>query len=134
MMFGVEVLLVLSGYKGYHVHMWLNNLQHFMDGKHPKTLYATPPKLLLKGLHFEMLDQQVIGYIKHVSRVPYTIHERSGNFCVPLALDHAPLLISNIEGFCKAGLNNNFIKLCYKQSLKEANIKRLCSRYRNVKV
>jgi hypothetical protein len=77
--------------------------------------------------------QQVIGDIKRVSRVPYTFHEKSGNLCVSLSLDHAPLLISNLEGFRKAGLNNHFTKLCYKQTQKGADIKRLCLRYRNVK-
>jgi hypothetical protein len=131
--YGVEALLVLSGCKGYHVYVWLNTPQHFMDSKQAKTFYATAQKLLLKGLHFETLDQQVIGDIKRVSRVPYTVHEISGNPCVPLSLDHAPLLISNLKSFREAGLNNNFIKLCHKQTRKEADRKRLCLRYRKVK-
>ena len=119
--YDAETLLMFSGCKGYHVYVWLASPQHFMDSKQAKTFQTTAQKLLLKGLKFETLDQQVIGDIKRVSRVPYSVHERSGNPCVPLSLDHAPLLINNLEGFRKAGLNNHFIKLCCKQTRKEAD-------------
>ncbi|MGB9778815.1 MAG: hypothetical protein ACPLW8_05365, partial [Candidatus Bathyarchaeales archaeon] len=66
--YGVEALIVFSGCKGYHVYVWLANMQYFKDSKQAKMFYATAQKLLLKGLKFETLDMQVIGDIKRVSR------------------------------------------------------------------
>jgi hypothetical protein len=131
--YGAEAFIAFSGCKGYHVYVWLATPQHFMDSKQAKMFYATAQKLLLKGLQFETLDQQVIGDIKRVSRVPYSIHEKSGNPCVPLTVDHAPLLISSLKGFREGGLSDRFVKLCLKQIQKEPDKRRLILRHKNVK-
>jgi len=131
--YGVEALLVFSGCKGYHVYVWLANPQHFKDSKQAKTFYKTAQRLLLKGCKFETLDPQPTGDIKRVSRVPYSTHEKSGNPCVPLTLNHAPLLVSSLKGFREAGLGNHFIKVCLKQTSREADRNRLTLRDKNVK-
>jgi len=131
--YGAEAFIAFSGCKGYHVYVWLATPQHFMDSKQAKMFYVTAQKLLLKGLQFETLDQQVIGDIKRVSRVPYSIHEKSGNPCVPLTMDHAPLLISSLKGFHEGGLSDRFVKLCLKQIQKETDRRRLILRHKNVK-
>lgn len=130
--YGAEALPVFSGCKGYHVYVWLANPQHFKDGEQAKTFYATAQKLLLKGLKFETLDQQVVGDIKRVSRVPYSIHEKSSSPCVPLSLTHAPLLVSSLKGFRESGLNSHFVKICLMQ-MEKANRRRLTLRHRKVK-
>jgi len=131
--YGVEALVVFSGCKGYHVYVWLASSQHFEGSKQAKMFYAMAQKLLLKGMKLETLDMQVLGDIKRVSRVPYTIHEKNSNPCIPLTQSHAPILIGNLQGFRKAGLNSRFIKLCIKQMEKDADRKRLVFRHRNVK-
>ena len=130
--YGAEALVAFSGCKGYHVYVWLSKSQHFKDGRQAKMFYTIAQKLLLKGLKFETLDQQVIGDIKRVSRIPYSIHEKSLNPCIPLTLAHAPLLISTLKGFREGGLSLHFIKLCLKQ-MENVGRKRLTLRHRNVK-
>jgi len=131
--YGAETFLVFSGCKGYHVYVWLNNPQRFKEGRQAKMFYATAQKLLLKGCKFETLDPQPIGDVKRVSRVPYTTHEKSGNPCVPLTLNHAPLLVSSLKGFRERGLSPHFVKLCLKQMQKETDRRRLTLPPRNVK-
>ncbi len=130
--YGVEPLIIFSGRKGYHVYVWLESPQHFTENKEAKAFYATAQRLLLKGLKFETLDMQVLGDIKRVSRVPYSIHEKSLNPCVPLTLAHAPLLISNLKGFRERGLQAHFIKICLKQ-MEKADKRRLVLLHKNVK-
>jgi hypothetical protein len=129
----VEPLVLFSGCKGYAVYVWLANQQHFEDGKQAKMFYKTAQKLLLKGCKFETLDPQPIGDVKRVSRVPYTVHEKSGSPCVPLTIQHAPLLVTSLLGFRQKGLGERFVKICYKQMEKEAVRKRFTVFKRTVK-
>jgi hypothetical protein len=123
--YDVEPLLLFSGRKGYAVYVWLANPQHFEDNKSAKMFYKTAQNILLKGLKFETLDQQPIGDIKRISRVPYTVHEKSGNPCVPLTIQHAPLLITSLMAFKKKGLDKRFVKVCNKHIERGGARKRL---------
>jgi len=115
-----EPLLCYSGHKGYHVYVWLTRPVEFPSDKQAqaKRFYATAQNMLLKGVKLETVDSQVIGDIKRLSRVPYTIHEKSCNPCVPIKFKHEPLLVANLEGYRKHGLNENFIKTCMKKTEK----------------
>jgi len=112
--YNVEPLLCFSGRKGYHIYVYLQkpikldeSQQHFA-----KQFYSRAQYMLLKGLHFEILDMQVLGDIKRLARVPYTIHEKTGFPCIPISLQHTPLLIESLMGFRTHGLSEQFVKVC----------------------
>jgi len=130
--YNVDSLLCFSGCKGYHVYVWLTNPVEFSSEHQTlaKRFYKTTQNMVLKGLKLETLDRQVIGDIKRLSRVPYSIHEKSGNPCVPLTLNHQPLLASSLAGFKRYGMNDKFVNLCLKKM--KRGVKR--KRYRNVNV
>jgi len=114
----VDSLLCFSGRKGYHVYVWLANPVEFSGERQTlaKRFYKTMQYMILKGLKLATSDKQVIGDIKRLSRVPYTVHEKSDNPCVPITLNHKPLLVLTLEGYRQHGLNPKFIELCLKQA------------------
>jgi len=130
--YNAEALLCFSGRKGYHVYVWLANPVEFPSEQQnmAKQFYVTIQNLILKGLKFETLDRQVLGDIKRLSRVPYSTHKKSGFPCVPVTLNHTPLVVSTIAGFKQHGLNNAIVDLCLKRMKRKAKRKRY--RYVNV--
>ena len=116
--YSVEPLLCFSGKKGYHVYVWLSEIQTFNNEGEAKRFYSTAQSLLLKGLKFETCDRQVLGDIKRLSRVPYSIHNETFYPCSPITIEHVPCLAFSLEGYRKHGLNVNFIELCHKQTEK----------------
>lgn len=125
--YNVESLLCFSGNKGYNVYIWLINPVEFSSEQQDiaKQFYKTAQTKILKGATYETLDQNVLGDIKRFSRVPYSIHNKSSNLCVPVSLDHTPLLVLQLDGYRRDGLNNAFTKLCLKQAVRKRGFKRL---------
>lgn len=106
--YNVEPFLAFSGRKGYHIYVWLQKPEKFETTQQAKQFYETVENMILKGLNLESLDVQVIGDVKRVARVPYTLHEKTLDPCVPITLDHTPCLIVSLEGFRQHGLPETF--------------------------
>jgi hypothetical protein len=92
--YGLQPFIVFSGHKGYHVYVWLWRVVEFTPGEeaYAKEIYQRLQTNLLKGLKYETLDTAVLGDIKRLARVPYTLHEKTGLLCEPVAEDRRPLL------------------------------------------
>jgi len=114
--YDAEPLVCYSGRKGYHVRVWLRDPIEFNSQGLAKRFYRIMQEKLLKGLEFETLDRQVIGDIKRLSRVPYTIHEKTGNPCIPITKSHTPLLLTSLTPFRRRGLSQQFVDLCLKEA------------------
>ena len=125
--YGAQPLVCFSGSKGYHVYVWLSPIQQFDTVESAKRFYQTAQELLLKGLSFETLDKQVLGDIKRLARVPYTMHEKSQKTCTPITMDRTELAIDDLAGYRSHGLNGGFCKLC-KSKIKQ-KAQRLTSRF-----
>ena len=110
--YGAEALRCFSGKKGYHVYVWLQHPVKLENVETAKQFYKTAQSLTLKGLKFQTLDRQVLGDIKRVARVPYSIHEKSLQLCVPVTSGMRPCLVFNVEGFRRNGLNDEFTRAC----------------------
>ena len=55
----VKSLVCFSDSKGYHVYVWLQQIEQFDSTEIAKGFYQTSQELLLKGLSFKTLDKQV---------------------------------------------------------------------------
>jgi len=90
--YNAEPLVCLSGFKGAHVYLWLQKAVEI--GEHfdfAKDLYREAQETLLKGLNLKTIDVKVLGDIKRLSRLPYSIHQESGRICQPINLEGKPL-------------------------------------------
>jgi len=123
--YDVIPLVVFSGCKGYHVYVWLQRKFNGLNNSELKQVYEIMQKTLLKGLKFKTLDWQVIGDIKRLARIPYTIHEKSGNLCVPIDLDGKPIIVISLEGYRKRGLPASFVEYCRKQIREKRSFNKL---------
>jgi hypothetical protein len=120
--YGIEPFLKLSGHKGCHVDVFLTKVVAFEPSslQFAKEVYEALQLKLLRGLSFETLDSQVIGDIKRLERVPYSIHEASGSLCQPIDADGKPMDAKDLDlGFYRRhGLDEGFLGLVC-QELKE---------------
>ena len=110
--YGVRPLIVFSGGKGYHVYVFLNRLYSFEAEKIEiaKQIYLQLQKILLRGLELRSLDTHVLGDIKRLSRLPFSLNEKSGNLCLPIDLNRRFYLPCSLFGFQTFGLSEDFVK------------------------
>jgi len=111
----VKPLLVFSGRKGYHIYVFLKSVFSFPAWLEDtmKEVYRDMQTRLLKGFNFKTLDSAVIGDIKRLARVPYSIHEKSGCLCQPINLDREPIQIKSLDEYREAGLGLDVLRASY---------------------
>ena len=88
--YGCRPLITFSGRKGFHVHIFLERPYR---GSRLKEVYEELQAMTLRGLELQTLDRAVIGDVKRLSRIPYTVHEKSGAPCIPVDHRGRPVLI-----------------------------------------
>jgi len=91
-------LTTYSGSKGYHVYVYL---QQPVEGTEPelKPLYGELQRMITTGTKYRTLDPAVIGDVKRLARVPYSLHQKTGSQCVPVTIDHVPKPYKLIQGY-----------------------------------
>jgi len=67
----------------------------------------------LRGLKFETLDGEVIGDIKRLERVPYSIHQETGAICQPVDLNRNPIPVEkiNLDLYREHGLDTKVLEI-----------------------
>jgi hypothetical protein len=115
--YNADSLICFSGNKGYNVYVWLQKpLSFTKESKFAiKQVYAKIQEILLKGEKYETLDPNPLGDVKRVSRVPYSIHEKSGSQCEPVNIDREPLKLQSLKGYVENGLSEQFVEFCLKK-------------------
>jgi len=112
--YSLTPLIVFSGRKGYHIYVWLRQVVEFRPSQEAsaKEIYTLLQKKLLKGLKYETLDPEVLGDIKRLARVPYTIHEKSGLICEPITQNRQSLLVlpPALKGYRKHGIQEELFR------------------------
>ena len=109
--YGAKAFLVFSGSKGCHVYVWLHALEFLpKQAVLVKESYRHLQLKLLKGLRYETVDPQVIGDLARLSRVPYTLHDKSGRMCEPLAP------VQDLEVYRKNGLSDQLLRTTLQES------------------
>jgi len=113
--YNVEPLIKFSGRKGYNVDVFLKNTVIFPTWRieFVKQVYDTLQRKILKGLKFETLDLQVIGDIKRLERIPYSIHQKTGVPCHPVDLNRNLIAIESVDlnFYREHGLDTEVLKI-----------------------
>ena len=128
--YGVLPFLVFSGRKGYHVYVFLREPVAFSADKieFAKQLYERLQRKLLKGLEFETLDSNVIGDIKRLARIPYSVHEETGRICQPVALNGRSYEPRSLEIFRVYGLDTDMIRQAVRELKVEDMLRHLLAK------
>ncbi|MEM2687945.1 MAG: hypothetical protein QW796_06320 [Thermoproteota archaeon] len=123
----VEPFLVVSGSKGAHLYVFLkepvsiNGLE-----QEAKETYRRLQEKLLKGISLQTLDPHVVGNIKQLARVPFTVHEKTGRICQPVDLGGRPLKPEDIdlEGYREKGLDVDFLGKTFREVVEVEKIRK----------
>lgn len=92
--YDIKSLLCFSGNKGYHLHVFLDTpIGYNLSQRHLKQLYERLQVMLLGRGQYPSLDMHVVGDVKRLARVPYTRHEKSGEYCQPVDVNQRPVLL-----------------------------------------
>ena len=130
-------LIVFSGNKGYHVYVFLKKPLPFKAENYDlaKKCYGDMQQRLLKGLKLKTLDHSVIGDLRRLARIPFSLHEKSGKRCTLVTLNHNFYVPSSLEVFRLYGLAPRLFGAIAKTQLKNEKIKisRPTRRIRNPK-
>ncbi len=108
--YGCQPLITFSGRKGFHVYAFLEKPYR---GPRLKEVYTELQEMTLRGLSLETLDMAVLGDVKRLSRIPYTLHEKSRQPCLPIDERRRPLLIDaySLLALRHHGLPADLVKL-----------------------
>ena len=106
-------LIIFSGSKGYHVYIYLKRPISFKPENTDlaKRTLGDIQRRILKGCFLPTLDTSVIGDLKRLARVPFSIHEKSGKWCMPITLSHAPYIPKSLNVFRIWGLDLSLFKI-----------------------
>jgi len=72
--------IYFTGNKGFAVYIYFD----FIHLEHPRETMRHFVEMLEKHLNLKTIDWHVIGDLKRVSRLPFTINQKTGNFCIPV--------------------------------------------------
>ena len=124
--YGVKPLVCRSGCKGAHVYVWLREPVE-IDGldELAREVYHRLQLKILRGLEFKTLDPKVLGDLKRLARLPYTMHERTGRLCFPLDEEGKPVYLTaeDLEDYREHGLNPDLLELVVREVLAESKVK-----------
>lgn len=101
-----------TGNRGFHLYLDFPEVKL----KYPRETLKRFVEQLTKRKRLKSLDQSTIGDIARCSRLPYTIHEKTGRYCIPLCAEDFKLKIEKLLEFSE-GLNLRYIPV----------VKKLCS-------
>lgn len=80
---GCESLLIFTGGRGYHLYFWLKVPYTNPDAKRIVDVYRELYRMSTYGLTLETIDTS-LDYPKHQMRAPFTLHQKTGDFCRPV--------------------------------------------------
>jgi len=101
-----------TGNRGFHLYLDFPEVRL----NYPRETLKRFVEQLTKRKRFQSLDKSVIGDLARCSRLPYTIHEKTGRYCIPLCVEDFKLKIEKILAFSE-GENLRYIPV----------VKKLCS-------
>lgn len=94
-MWGIDDLIIRSGHKGFNAYVWLTTPYSGDDPgsatqEELKEKYTALQNQLIGCDPYPTLDRHVIGDIRRIARVPYSLHQVTGNLVVPVNIDGEP--------------------------------------------
>lgn len=73
---GVVPYVLYSGNRSYHYHLFFDPIRLESPGRKIRQW--------VKGLGLDFLDYSVVGDVRRLVKMPYTVHSATGRFCVPI--------------------------------------------------
>lgn len=111
-------LLVFSGRKGYHAYCYIGTP---IEGS--KEFLKTILELLLNelrihSLNLGSLDEKVVKDVSRLSRIPYTLHEKTGKRVTPLDYDFKPIDVEsfNLDYYTSNSITNRMVRKAVEQA------------------
>jgi hypothetical protein len=125
--YDVRPLIVFSGNRGYHLYVFLSRplAFEFEEIEAAKQIYLELQRALLRGLDLKTLDQCSLGDLKRLSRIPFSLNEKSGELCQPVDLNRRFYVPSGLLGFQTFGLSEDRIRKVCESVKEEMLLKRL---------
>jgi len=116
--YGLRPFIVFSGKKGYHVYVFL--LEPVGDGLTDalkKRVYGELQAMLIGAHSYPTLDRAVIGDYKRVARVPYSVHEKTGNLVVPVDEKLGPIQLTRgyVADLRRCGIQPSLVNLALRR-------------------
>jgi hypothetical protein len=102
--------LVVKTCKGFHVYVFLDSVYGLESQKLLKEVYKQLQHALLEGLDYRYIDWHVVGDINRLSRIPLSIHQKTGQECIVVDNQLRPDKIRSLEFFRLYGLKEADIK------------------------
>jgi len=113
--------LIIQTYRGYHGYAFLWQVVEISSDQQAvaKDIYTGLQSRLLNGRSYATLDSSVLGDIKRMSRVPYSLHEK-GIICTPINLNQHPMALDNLDYYREHGLG----EVLFRQVVEEVQRKK----------
>lgn len=96
----IQTTQYFSGKKGLAVYIDFDAVQIADDNK--KEVIAMFQNILKKLYDLTTMDMHVVGDINRISRLPNTMHQSSGLYCIPITLDEMRLGIDEIISMARS--------------------------------
>lgn len=112
--------LVVKTCKGFHVYVFLDLVYSIGNGDNKllKEVYKQLQMALLEGHDYRYIDWHVVGDINRLSRIPLSIHQKTGQECNIVDNHLRPDKIRSLEFFRLYGLKEADIKEIIKRIVK----------------
>jgi len=108
--------LVVKTYKGYHVYVFLDYIYSLdKQNKLLKEVYKQLQSVLLEGLEYKYVDWHVVGDLNRLSRIPLSIHQKTGQECIIVDNQLKPDKIRSIDFFKLYGLKEVDVRAIIKK-------------------
>jgi len=79
----VKPLVLFSGNRGFHIYLF--SIPVLL--KHPKETLKTFLNWVKNKLDLKYVDTQLFSDIRRVARLPYSVHQKTKLYCVPISLE-----------------------------------------------
>ena len=126
--------LVIKTRRGYHVHVFFDSVYEInQELEFWKQVYKQLQFGLLQDHNYRFIDYAVVGDINRMCRIPFSIHEKSGEECIIVDSQLEQDKIRSVEYFKLYGLKQKDILSAmdkareFRKALKEKRIK-ICPR------
>jgi hypothetical protein len=112
--------LVVKTCKGFHVYVFLDLVYGLGNGDNKllKEVYKQLQMALLDGHDYKYIDWHVIGDLNRLSRIPLSIHQKTGKECIIVDNQLRPDKIRSLDFFRLYGLKEADLKAIIKRIVK----------------
>ncbi len=72
----------------------------------------------------------MLGDVKRLERVPFSVHEKTGDLCCPVDLNGTPLTVESLKPYRERGLDSSLIESVCKEIVAEEKWREIASKKR----